>query len=608
MPTLNIEGFDGIIPRAGPSRIGADNATIALNVKLQSGELRPWRLPVDVEVPAISSVQGIYNLIGPANATAWLTWNCDVDVVGPPQADGGDYRIYFTGATITPQKTNWSLATTGTATNGYPIKTMPMGLPQPTTAPSCTASSTASPTTAYAYVYTFVNQFGAVQEESAPSPATVVTLASSGATVTVSGFATGQMTTGMGYDPAFINIYRSVAGTSGASYQFVAQIPWAQTSYVDSLTALQLGANLTSTYYTPPPSNLQGLVEMPNGMLAGFTGNQIWFAEPYHPHAWPVVYMQTVEFPIVGLGVFGNSLFVGTTKNPYLLTGLNPSAMTMEKLPIIQACISKRSIQSDQWGVIYASPNGLLAVGPGVQDIVTQSVFTRDEWQALNPASIIGMLYNNMYLGFYASGTNPVQAFVFTRNDRPTLVDLQFPAVAVFQSRTNNNIYAVNQDDNKIYQLDADPVNNTIFQWQSRMYIMPEPCSFGALKVQADWTAIQLAIAEQAAQQAAQQQSQQTWNAAGTNTLGGCLNDVVLDTYTINGSALASVPPVVSNAFVQCIIYGDGVQLFQTNLTSNEPIRLPAGIKCLTWQVFLSGNVSVRKFSMATTVGELRQV
>lgn len=614
MPTIEIEGFNGIIPRTGDARLPAMNAQTALNVKLQSGELRPWRNPVSVFSPKTPNVQGIYKHIGPNNATQWLEFPCDVDVVSSPQADISDFRLYYTGATIEPRKTNWALAT-GSSVDGNlpgpcPLAYYEMGVPGPTAAPAVASSNTSSPAIYYTYVYTYVTLFGSITEESAPSPASaLVEVYGASGTVTINGF---QAPPSGRYNYQFINIYRSVSGATTAGFQLVAQIPISQTTYVDSQAITQLGQDLSSTYYTPPPTGLTGLVEMPNGMLAGFVGNQVWFCQPYYPHAWPVIYMQTVEFPIVGLGVFGNTLFVGTTKNPFLITGTSPAAMTMEELPIIQSCVSKRSIVSDQWGVVYASPNGLLAVGPGVQDIVTQELYTRDEWQPLNPTSLIGILYNNMYIGFYNNGLGPTTAFVFTRNDVPPLSDYNFDATCVFVERTTSNIYAVSQSTNQIYQLDADPNNNTIYQWMSKEYIMPEPTSFAALKVMADFSYIFDPIAYAAVVAADEAANQALWDqyvlADPPQTLGGCLNDVQMNWYQVNGSILQSIPPIESTRNIQIIVFADGVQVFQTPVTNNNPIRMPGGFKGYTWEFMITGNAPVQKFAIATSMGELRRI
>jgi hypothetical protein len=198
--------------------------------------------------------------------------------------------------------------------------------------------------------------------------------------------------------------------------------------------------------------------------------------------------MLTVGAPIVGLGVFGQSLVVCTTSNPYLISGSTPGAMTQEKLPLNEPCVSKKSIVGDQFGVLYASPNGVVSIAPGSMDVISRPLMTRDEWQNYGPTSIIGAIYQNMYMAFYESGTTK-SCLVFMRGDSPPLITLENDAKAVFVDNTTANVY-VAQSDNKIYQLDGDTVNNMFFEWMSKKFIMPLPVNFAALKVQADWVYI----------------------------------------------------------------------------------------------------------------------
>jgi hypothetical protein len=574
-------------------------------VKLQSGELRPWQKPLTVFTPANANVKAIYQHYNPdLLQTRWLTWAGDVDVVASVLADSGDWRLYYTGENFSPKKTNWALASTGPGP--YPAAFYEMGVPAPTTAPTLTPSATAAPADTRSYVYTYVSQFGTIFEESAPSPAALVTVSSSGATVTVAGFAAPPA--GF-YNWKFINIYRTVTGATTVAFQFVKQITIGTASFVDNLITTQLGQTLESTFFTPPPADLQGLTEMSNGMLAGFTGNQIWFCEPYKPHAWPVSYMQTTEYPIVGIGTFGTTLFVGTEANPYLLSGQSPAAMSQEKLPILQPCTSKRSIVSDQWGVMYASPNGLVAIGPGAQDNVTQPLYTRDEWQVQNPSSIIGLLYNNMYIGFFNNGSGPTSAFVFSRADTPPLATFDFPATCTYVDRRNSNIFAVNADDNKIYQLDADTHNATIYQWRSRIFQMTEPTNFGALKVRADYSYIAGgdAFNEQIQRDLAANATTFAAAVAGNRSLGGCPNDPLVDGLILNGSNLIPIvePEDVRN--IQVTLFADGVHVFETGMRSDEPVRLPSTFKATDWEVLITGNAPVRRVTLATTIAELRQ-
>lgn len=412
-------------------------------------------------------------------------------------------------------------------------------------------AQTVSPTSlteTRSYVYTYVTVFGAVSEESAPSPAVLVNAAYSGDSVTLSGFAS---TPSGNYNFQYIRIYRSVIGATTSNYQLVTEMPVSSGTYTDTKKVAALGLTLPSLYYTPPPSTLQGLVAMPNGMMAGFTGNQIWFCEPYLPHAWPSIYMLTTDYPIVGLGVFGNSLFVGTTRNPYVITGTTPTSMSQEKLPIIQPCVSKKSITSDQFGVLYGSPNGLVAIGQGTQDVISNALFTRDEWQAINPSSLVGAVYNNMYFGFYnVSGTR--NSFVLMRGDTPPLSNFDSATRAVFIEPTTGILYALSNTDNKVYSLDTSTSTNTVYQWKSKKFLQPAPISYAGLQVHADYA----------------------YMAAH------------------------------AGSYVNVKLYADGVTVFDSNITSDYPVRI-AAVKAYVWELDVYGNVPVRRISVATSMAEL---
>jgi hypothetical protein len=313
-----------------------------------------------------------------------------------------------------------------------------------------------------------------------------------------------------------------------------------------------------------------------------------------------------VEYPIVGLGVYDTTVVVMTTKYPYLITGTTPAAMTQSKLPIPQPCASKRSIASDQYGVLYASPNGLVSIGSGTQDIITTPLYTRDEWQELTPTSMLGVIYNNLYMCFHNTSTG-IEALVLARGDIPPLSFLSFDATAVYVDRGTGNIYAVSLFDNLIYQLDSDLVNNTLYEWKSKKFVLPNPTSFAVFKVQAnyeyldDQTAYNAYVASIIA-------SNQALFAAAINGLGGDLNDFVLNSFELNGSILADLPTQADVRNINIILYADGVQVYNTGVLNQEPIRIPVTGKSYVWEVEITGNVPVRSFIMGTGIGEIRNV
>lgn len=609
MPFLKLENFSGISPRTGPALLAPNQAQVAKNVKLQSGELRPWRKSTLEYQPGLADTLSIYRLENSTSGdSAWLEFGVDTDVVPGPVADSTEFRVYYTDG-VAPKKTNWNLATTsGTGTKPFPNTAYNMGVPAPVAAPTLAASTGTAETRAY--VYTYVSAFGAVLEESAPSPAASISLASTTTTVTVSAFSTAP-TTAAGYNITAIRVYRSVTSGASATLLYVGEVAVtpatgvASGSFTDNVLAANLGSAITSSFFTPPPAGLKGLIAMPNGILAGFVGNEVWFSEPYLPHAWPVSYMVTVGAPVVGLGVFGQTLVVCTTQTPYLITGSQPGAMSQEKVPLPEPCVAKKSITSDQFGVLYASPNGLVSIAPGTQDVITRALFTRDEWQEYVPTSMVGVIYQNMYIAFYQRGQEKA-ALILMRGDTPPLITLDVASQAVFVARSTAEVFYVSPVDNAIYQLDSDPINNTYYEWLSKTFILPEPANFAIAKVQANWDYMDDVGAYNELVASTTAANQALWT-AGT-PLQSTLNSVTLNGMQVNGSILANIPPLAETRFVQALVYANEQLVSTHGFTDQEPQRMAATSKEYIYEVRLTGNTPLRKFAMATSIGELRQL
>jgi hypothetical protein len=242
---------------------------------------------------------------------------------------------------------------------------------------------------ARAYVYTWVTEYG---EEGPPSPPTSV-IAWSNGTWTINTYTPPPDDMGVVRNVTKTRLYRTVSGVGGSTtFFFVAEFPVAQVAYVDTVLddVVSLRDQLQSTLWFPPPENLQGIMAMPNGMAVGFKGNELWFCEPYRPHAWPSSYVLTTEFPIVGIGVCGQSVVACTESNPATATGVNPGAMALNKIKFPAPCISRGSILSSLQDVVYASPQGLIRVDQnGQASNMTESWISRERWPELTPQTEI---------------------------------------------------------------------------------------------------------------------------------------------------------------------------------------------------------------------------
>ena len=254
------------------------------------------------------------------------------------------------------------------------------------------------------YVYTYVNEFG---EEGPPSPASDATPLLDGQSVLISAM---DLPPTIGYNINMVRLYRTNSTEAGTEYQFVKEFDVAKTTR-DEVLSKNLGEVISTTTWDPPDPLMKGIVALPNGVLAGFNGKQLYFCEPYFPHAWPPEYDQAVDYEIVGIAPFGNSLAVMTKGWPYIATGSHPRNMNVKAIKINQACLSKEGIATDGDRVYYPSPDGLVEVGVNGIGVKTEPWLDPKDWKAYEPATMVGEFYEGRYYGFWdfdVSSVDPV--------------------------------------------------------------------------------------------------------------------------------------------------------------------------------------------------------
>jgi hypothetical protein len=598
VPKLTIDQFDGLIPRLNPTLLAQGQAQQADNVKLYSGALRAWRGPVLTFTPAnTEAVQTIYHYYTDVQAY-WLTWETVVDIALSPIVGDVDYRLYYTGDGP-PKQINKDMVAAGSGP--YPQTNMPIGVPAPIPPLVATAVGTGTGTAeTRVYVYTYISTFGVVQQESAPSPPSNFVDVQPGQTVSLSGF-------GVPSDPAYnithIRVYRSVAGGTSDAYLFVEEIPVATVTYVDDALPEELGEPLGTDGWIPPPSDLQGLVTHPNGFFAGFVGSTIYFSVPYFPHAWPIEYAIAVEDDIVGLKVFSASIVVMTNRWPYILNGVDPAQLAVERVPIIQPCVSKQSIASDEYGVLYASPEGMVGIGPSMRGIITGALFRRDEWQQQLPSLMSGAVYDGRYFATYPTTPLRNKAMVIGRDDPPALSNISLRASAVHIDSFTGRLHYVDPGDNLIYELDFNVNAPLNYEWKSKIFSLPYGMTFSVFRLDAKYSELDDMAGYEATRDAILAYNEAAFDDPGG--LMGALNTTPVNTVDLNGSILKNLPPEGSDRQIQVLFFGDGVLSSSHNLFTLDPVRI-APFRSRALEVKIVGNVEVTAIEVATTVAELR--
>ena len=471
---LRVTNFSGIAPQADPYLVAGNQAQVAVNCRLIGGVVGAFKsLRVVTADPIPGRSKSIYRFgqLETDEAKFWFTFGRDTDVAKSQVAADIAERTYFTDGVL-PKKTDYSNAVGGTGTT-YPHNTYQTAVPAPSSTPVVTLHSGTGAGTAETryYVYTYVTSWG---EESIPSPVSLPIDIKSGEVVRVTGL---TPPTSGNYDVRFIRIYRTASGSTATDYQFVGETPVSTTIFDDDVLQDALGEVIPSVGYDAPPDGLQGLINLPNGIQAAFLNNDVYFTEPYRPFTFPSKYILALDYPVVALGLYGTNLIAVTKGNPYIITGIDPSAMSSQRLDLQQACVSKRSIVSMGYGVVYASPDGLVLVNESAS-IITANNYSRREWQDFRPETITACQYEGRYYAFKSTGGGLI---VEPSAESAVITEHNLNVTAAFNDLQRDGLYLAG--DGTISRWDDHESTFLPYIWKSKIFETPKHVNFAWAQV-----------------------------------------------------------------------------------------------------------------------------
>lgn len=648
---LRFVPFLGMMPRTAARLLPEGMAVQADNLDIASGEIRALKAPLLVHTPAgsgpwLSAYRPEWN-----GAEKWLTWTKDVDVVKAPLEAEVEPRYYWTGDNE-PRFGTFS---------GLPSTIYSLGIPAPRTAPTVSHSGGTGSAVSRVYCYTY---FSALGEESAPSPPNAIAAGKVDGTWAITGmdafpanstaisgtFASGMTT----FDSTGSHWLRKgeeillgsakvvvaevvdadtfkVAGDYSAATSWSRVAPWntvgmkrrlyrsegtnatfqlvaddVATNYNDTLTSAQiLGDELISTTWELPPVGLRGMFVHPSGALGGFIGTKLRLSEPFQGHAWPLENEYGTDSEIIGVGLYGTSIVACTASRPYIFTGNDPESISADAVDEVWPCLSKRSAVAAGDGVVYATTHGYAYIGARGRQILTEGLFTRTEWEPLDPASMIAAVSEGKlfvrWLG--KDGSRGIMVFVPSEpgSGMRRLADCPDE---LYEDPRNGKLYMLNSNGVSLYN--AATGEKLSYSWRSKVVYLAQPANYGAVKVdfesemsQADFDAAQAAFASQIAGNAA---------LLAAYSGAGAMNRSQVNGMLVNGSNIRNIGlPALSS--VTFSFYADGeLKHARTLVGGNGFFRMPSGKKYSTAQIGLTGNTRIKGVRIATTPEELARI
>ncbi len=467
------------------------------------------------------------------------------------------------------------------------------------TVTTTTQGSGSGDVTTLIWVYTYVTDFG---EESEPCPVSNEVDWQAGNTITLSGFAappSGRNIT----KQRIYQLQNSIA--TGADLFLIEERAASTSNYVYTTPFEDFAEVLPSRDWNQPPDDLEGLIALPNGMMAGFVGKDLYFCEPYRPHAWPEKYVRTMDFEIVALGAYGSTIVVATTGQPYLVAGTSPDLMQQEKLELNAPCINPRGLVDMGYAVAYPSHDGLVIVSGGAAQIGTESVMTRTDWLRTSPGSFVAGQFSGRYFASFeylgGDGSTEDGTFIFDLTGlTPFMMRAGFKADSMFYDVIDSKLYVL--IGKSVYEWDALGQPNEIMTYRTKQFVFASPVTFGCIYIE---IASELSSEERAAiDDAIQDVIDANTALFAMDSIGGEINGAAYNTYPFNGDALL---PFLVLEYASVSVYADG-QLAANVSQVDEVVRLPAVAKARRIEVLASGTKPIAQITLATSPRELNAV
>jgi len=667
MTTINIKAFRGAIPRIGSRLLQPNQASVADNCKITSGNLEPVNGLQVVHSSQLADIQTAYfwrAIIDSRPRDNWLVWDSDVDIVKSLIANDPLQRFYFSSDAFEPRISTYPLAINSLP---YPTAWYALGVTPPVTAPTVTATGGSGTQESRAYAYTFVTELG---EESPPSPPSTVVSGFPDATWALSTLDTAPPNTGtvttaidIGNDQVRVTLdttfglsafdtitFSGVVGMEDLNGTFRIQSlgPTANTLVVNLATAQTYtsGGSWTKT----APHNTTGMVKRIYRTV-GTGGDFLFVAEISVANTTytdavvaddlgeilPTIDSQLPPKNLIALtslpngclvGISGNELCFSDPYQPYSWPLRNRYTFSGVGIDLVAAGNSV-IVLTDTFPILFTgsdpeamSPSVMQTYAPcatkrGVVDVGGGAMYPSYDGLWLAAPGRVEKLTTRLYREEEWKQLNP-ETFVSGFADGQYYARYRADAASfiwVFDTAESDSVVRVEQDASHLLRNDVDgelyvALGDKVYRWDTNVN----------QRYTSDWVSSEVQLPMPMNFSIAQvhgafgrllppDTSVLTANEAiigNVDLVGGELNGNSILELEVNGSNLGLFSPE-TEAKVQFTLYKDGEPSFTTAVTSSEPFRLPATCACEVYQIGLNTSIPIFNVTISDSVAELAQ-
>lgn len=610
---LSINQFRGEAPKIAPRLLPESAAQLSEESKVMSGELRPFFSDTKI-LDLDDDIVSVYKWYVDADKHTWIVSNRKFFIEKSPTFNDAWNRIIINypdtkETRITDlNKVNLSVDADGeylpvvlTNSNTYSLS-----VPRITSAIMAVNGTGTANIESRSYAIALVREWhdgkldvGSLYAPVKTADGHLTVDVASGQTVTISGITLPDNA----YSDAgvrIIYIYRSTVGSDGTiMYGYVGSVPVQENttvySFTDDVAAEDVEEAAVSSEWDPVP-NLQGIISLSNGVFVGFDGYDIYFSYPYQAHAWPYTYRVSVDYEIVGLGAFGNTVVVCTKGCPYLVLVSDPAFATVRSINMSAPCLSAESILSTAQGVIYSSTEGLILINSTSPTYLTAQLVTKDEWINYHPYYLTGAFFLGNYIGV-STKKNSYSGFILNiSNPSLGLSSIRRSIVGLYSDIQTNNLYfIINTSTGRQLILYDTPTTASdqyfrTMTWKSKIFTSREGImTLSAARVRADYIGYIT--------------FPNTVYIPGSNPVNG---EYIHKSY-INSPVNMQYVYDVLNADRSVIFkyYVDGEERFTKTLFDAKPFRLPSGFRGDEIEVEIISQIPIHSIELASSMGEL---